>query len=442
MKDRAMQALHLLALDPIAESTADSNSYAFRKSRSTADAIEQCYCVLAKRSSPQWIYEGDIRSCFDEISQDWILSNIPMDKTILRKWLKAGYCYQQVWYPTDTGSPQGAIISPAISNMTLDGLEKELKSKFAPTEWIARRNQVNLVRYADDFIITGKTKELLEQEVKPLVESFLKARALTLSPSKTKITHISDGFDFLGKNIRKYNGKFLTKPSTKNVKAFLAKIRGIINGNLHTSVSKLIIKLNPIIKGWAQYHRYSASKSTFAKVDSKIFWMLWSWAKRRHPKKSKNWIKKKYFHSTPTRNWVFQVPLLSQSKVKSYLTLNRAMDMPISRQIKIKGEANPYDPAWESYFEDRLRHQMVVNFRERKRLLRLWFDQEGICPICSQKITKDTDWNIHHILWRVVGGKDTLNNLVLLHPNCHRQVHSLGLSVSKPRPLKRASREA
>jgi RNA-directed DNA polymerase len=166
--------------------------------------------------------------------------------------------------------------------------------------------------------------------------------------------------------------------------------------------------------------------------------MLWSWAKRRHPKKSKNWIKKKYFHSTPTRNWVFQVPILSQSKVKSYLTLNRAMEMPISRQIKIKGEANPYDPAWESYFEDRLRHQMVVNFRERKRLLRLWFDQEGICPICSQKITKDTDWNIHHILWRVEGGKDTLDNLVLLHPNCHRQVHSLGLSVSKPRPLKRA----
>jgi RNA-directed DNA polymerase len=173
MKCRAMQALYLLALNPIAETTADPHSYGFRPGRSTADAIEHCFTILARRISPQWILEGDIKSCFDQISHAWLFTHIPTEKTMLKKWVKAGYLEQHRLHPTEEGTPQGGIISPVLANMTLDGLEALLQAKcpqntkrqgkyYAP--------KLHLVRYADDFIITGTSKELLENEVKPLVE--------------------------------------------------------------------------------------------------------------------------------------------------------------------------------------------------------------------------------------------------------------------------------
>ncbi len=266
MKDRAMQALYLLGLDPVAEATADPNSYAFRKSRSTADAIEQCFNVLARKHSAQWILEGDITACFDELSHPWMLDHIPMDKSILRKWLKAGFIDKNTLHPTNAGTPQGGIISPVVANLTLDGLESLLRERFSKSG----RNSalVNMIRYADDFIITGRTKELLESEVKPLVTEFFKARGLELSQEKTRITHIDEGFDFLGQNVRKYNGKLLSKPSRKNVKAFLDKVRGVIKANKQSTAGSLIAQLNPIIRGWAYNHRHGCSKATFSKVDS------------------------------------------------------------------------------------------------------------------------------------------------------------------------------
>jgi RNA-directed DNA polymerase len=198
MRDRAMQALYLLALDPIAETTADANSYGFRKQRCTADAIAQCFIVLAKKHSPQWVLEGDIKSCFDGISHRWLLSHIPMDKKMLRQWLKAGFIDKHILYPTEAGTPQGGIASPVLANLVLDGLEKRLRERYPGNTRRSRRAQVNLVRYADDFIITGSSKELLEGEIRPLVEDFLQERGLELSNEKTRITHIENGFDFLG----------------------------------------------------------------------------------------------------------------------------------------------------------------------------------------------------------------------------------------------------
>src|SRR6266851_5979869 len=190
MKCRAMQALYLLALDPIAETTADPNSYGFRPGRSTADAIEQCFCMLAKQKSPQWILEGDIKGCFDAISHEGLLTHIPMEKAMLKKWLKAGYIDRHVLYPTKEGTPQGGTISPVLANMTLDGLEKAIHEVIPPTTRRSREAKVHLIRYADDFLISGSSKELLEQEMKPLVEAFLRERGLQLSPEKTLITHI------------------------------------------------------------------------------------------------------------------------------------------------------------------------------------------------------------------------------------------------------------
>ena len=185
--DRAMEALQLLALEPVAETLADVNSYGFRPKRSTADAIEQCFIVVAQKKAAQWILEGDIRACFDRISHPWLNDHIPMDKSILGKWLAAGYMEEGVVYPTEAGTPQGGIASPALANMALDGLE-EIARGAAPSN-----QKVHVVRYADDFIITGASKEVLEMKVKPAVVAFLKERGLELSDEKTRITHVDDG---------------------------------------------------------------------------------------------------------------------------------------------------------------------------------------------------------------------------------------------------------
>ena len=238
------------------------------------------------------------------MSHAWLEACIPMEKSILRKWLKAGFIEKRVLKPTEEGTPQGEICSPAIANLALDGLEAKLREKYPKASNASRKAKANLVRFADDFIITGSSKELLEKEIKPLVEQFMKERGLELSQERTKITHITTGFDFLGQNIRKYqDGKVLVKPSKKNVKTFLTTIRKLIKENAQASAGNLIVQLNPKIRGWANYHRHVSSKQTFVKVDDAIFRALWQWAKRRHPKKPGRWVKDKYFHSIGERNW-------------------------------------------------------------------------------------------------------------------------------------------
>lgn len=290
---------------------------------------------------------------------------------------------------------------------------------------------MNIVVYADDFIITGSSKELLENEIKPLVENFLKQRGLELSMDKTRISNIKDGFDFLGQNIRKYRGKLLIKPSKKNVLTLLDKLSKIIKGNKQAKTVNLIGILNPIIRGWANYHRHIASKQTFGNVDNAIYKMLCQWAERRHPQKPRKWIKGKYFFSINSRNWPFGVKRKNKQGQESFLMLYQASSMPIKRHTKILGEANPYDRAWERYFEERIGLQMVDNLKQRHKLLRLWFAQNGKCPNSDQPITKQSGWNLHHIEYRVNGGTNRLDNLILLHPNCHRQVHCQDFSVVK-----------
>ena len=182
---------------------------------------------------------------------------------MLRKWLKAGFLEKHAWFATTEGTPQGGIISPALANWTLDGLQRLLAERFANTPQ-QRKNKVHLVRYADDFLITGTSKELLRDQVQPLVAHFLKERGLELSHEKTQITHVEHGFDFLGQNVRRYRcGKVLTKPSARNVKTFLTKIRETIKNSGSQTAGEMIRRLNQQIKGWTMYHRYAASKRTF-----------------------------------------------------------------------------------------------------------------------------------------------------------------------------------
>lgn len=433
MHDRAMQALYLLALDPIAETQGDVNSYGFRTERSTADAIGQCFTVLSHQYSASWILEGDIHACFDGISHDWLLAHIPMDRAMLKKWLTAGFIDKQVLYPIETGVPQGGICSPVIANQALDGLERLLRQHYPRTTKRGQQAKVHLCRYADDFIITGSSYELLQEEVKPLVEQFLSQRGLELSPEKTRITHIEDGFDFLGQNVRKYAGKLLIKPARKNVKTFLGKVRQVVKATKQATAATVIAQLNPMIRGWADYHRHVVSKKTFYRVDTAIFKVLWSWAKRRHPKKPRRWVADKYFATRNGRAWTFVGTSVDQRGKPYEVTLVRAGDTPIKRHVKIKGVANPYDPEWEIYFEERLGVKMAHQLKGRRQLLHLWQQQDGLCPVCHQKITRLTGWHNHPIVWRTHGGSDTADNRVLLHPNCHRQVHSQSLGVAPPR---------
>ena len=451
MKDRGMQALYLQALDPIAETQADPNSYGFRKERNCADAISQCYKALHGKDAAPWVLEGDIKSCFDTISHAWLMGHIPMDKTILGKWLKAGYMEKSVWHAANDGTPQGGIISPVLANMTLDGLEKLLKEKYPPSGpgcAKGRSCKVHLVRYADDFIITGVSQALLEEEVKPLVTNFLQERGLELSQEKTRITHIADGFDFLGQNIRKYDGTsrkyngqgetgpllMLTRPSKKNVKAFLADIRETIKRHRQATAYNLIAMLNPKILGWANYHRHAASSKTFNRVDWAIERALWQWAKRRHPKKSTHWIQKRYYCQIGNRNWCFFGTAKGKDGQTVQKVLCQASKTPIVRHTKIIGECNPYDPAWKPYLADRQERKVGKDLRSKRQLWELWKEQEGICPHCNQPITKETGWHNHHVVHKATGGSNSTENRVLVHPNCHNQIHAKG-SVSKPCPV-------
>ena len=419
MKDRAMQALYLLALDPVAETTGDENSYGFRPHRCTADAIAQCFTVLARKDRAQWVLEGDIKGFFDNISHDWVLANIPLDRQVLRKWLASGYMEQGKRFDTTAGTPQGGIISPVIANMVLDGLERQLQS-LGKNRWQQRQLQLNYVRYADDFIVTGKSKELLETQVMPLLNAFMAERGVELSAEKTRITHIDDGFDFLGQNVRKYDGKLLIKPSKENVLTFLGKVKEVLDRNKMAPAWLIVQLLNPKIRGWANYHRHVVSSQTFSYVDHRIWQMLWRWARRRHHNKPRRWVAEKYFGRHGEREWVFGG--VGPDGVMCHLLL--ANQVSIKRHVKVKGDANPYDQSQESYFEARQMARLKENRLWFGKLRLIWARQKHRCPLCGQPFRDNDDWDLHHIVYKTRGGGDEAENLMMLHPNCHRQYHA------------------
>jgi RNA-directed DNA polymerase len=438
MADRAMQALHLLGLDPIAETLADGHSYGFRRERRCADALAQTHGLLSHCHGPQWILEGDIKACFDKISHQWLWTHVPMDHQVLRKWLNAGFLEKHAYFATTEGTPQGGCISPALANWTLDGLQQLLAKRFAKTPKQQGRNKVHLVRYADDFLITGTSKGLLRDQVQVLVAHFLKERGLELSHEKTQITHIEDGFDFLGQNVRRYRcGKVLIKPSARNVKTFLTKIRETIDNSGSLTAGELIRRLNQQIKGWTMYHRYASSKRTFSYVDHRIFRMVWRWCRRRHPKKSRKWIKQKYFLCDGDRHWVFTGTLLDQKGQGWPIQLMAAARVKIIRYVKIRSAVNPYDPQWELYLEARWGWQLAQTRTGHRQIEYLWKKQKGRCGACGQPLRlTEEDCHIHHRIRRSQGGQDTGNNMELLHANCHRQIH-----VPEERTKAAASRE-
>lgn len=435
MKDRAMQALYLLALEPAVECASDPNSYGFRKGRSTHDARSQLFVSLSQKASAQWVLDADISGFFDNINHEWLLSHVHMDKVMLNKWLKSGVVDAGQLQRTDDGTPQGGIISPTLANITLNGLESRLTQFLREKLGFHRTKteKVNVIRYADDFVITGNSKELLENTVRPWIVEFLRERGLTLSEEKTRIVHIEQGFDFLGWNFRKYGGKLLIKPNQKNVKAFYGKVKEIIATSLSVPTETLIKRLNPVLKGWAQYHRGTVAKQTFNKIDHLIYWRLMRWGLRRHPRKTSKWVYTNYWKLCGSRRRFARLqddPLGGDKRI--LLTLYSLADMKIVRHVKVKGDYNPFHPDWIGYGE-KLRVQRMGETIWSAQRAALWFDQGGKCAVCEQEIDMaDENMDDHHIVYRQLGGSDALSNRVLLHPICHRRVHALGLKVIKP----------
>lgn len=441
--DRTQQALHTLALEPVCETTADQNSYGFRQKRGAADAIQKLFHCTSRKYDPEWVLEGDIKGCFDNISHEWLLKHIVTDRVILHKWLKAGFLENAQLFPTGQGTPQGGIISPCLANAVLDGIEELLDKEFGSRRNLSGRrnremrracvaNKIRFCRYADDFVILGTSKELLEKRVKPAIENFLKERGLELSAEKTMITHITEGFDFLGQTVRKYilrSGKsiFLIKPSKKNTDTFLTSIRNTIRKMATAKQESLIQKLNPMIRGWAYYHRYINSKEVYNKIDHEIWSALWRWAKRRHPKKSLRWIRQRYFHTIDGVEWQFACKVEDAMGNSKVIKRVLASYIRIVRYVPIKQAANPFDPEWDAYFEKRVSYKMTLNSEGSHTLDSLRKRQKGICSQCGKSIpTLGHKGVVHYIKGRLKGGKPTFDNLNLVHFKCHEQGHKNG----------------
>jgi len=347
LHDRAMQALYALALAPIAETLADKNSYGFREGRRCADALEQCFICLGRKTSAPWVLEGDIKACFDEISHDWLLHQVPTDKQVLRAWLSAGYWEKNQLFPTEAGTPQGGLISPLLANFALDGMEAAVKAVGTP------KDRVHFIRYADDFVVTGATRELLEQKVKPALTAFLTQRGLRLSEQKTVLTHVSKGFDFLGHTVRKFGDKLLIRPAQSKVAAMRKKIGTLIHSARGLTQEAFLRQLNPRLRGWANYYRNGTSKQTFGKLDYYVYNRIRRWMQRRHPNKSIRWQLRKY--CSAAANGTFSVRWQAKDGQSRVLSLFRTASLHIERHIKVRGDANPYDPKYTKYFERRRR---------------------------------------------------------------------------------------
>jgi len=298
MLDRAMQKLYAMALQPIALIKADPNSFAYKENIGAKEAMGKIYEILSPPFGPKFILDADIKGFFDNISHQWILENVMIDKKIMNLWLKAGHIELGVTYESLMGVPQGGVISPIISNLVLDDLTLEINKSLKDIKYPSIKNSVKVVRYADDFIVTASYEWIFGKLITPTIDKFLKVRGLNLNKEKTKIVNLKDGFDFLGFTVRiypnktmKYGWKFLTKPSEKSIQRIRIKLQSIIYNNISVTAGELIEKLNPILIGWGNYYRISAASVTFKRIDYYLRILLKRWVKKKYHKEKNKMIK-------------------------------------------------------------------------------------------------------------------------------------------------------
>lgn len=427
IKDRVLQSVLKNALEPEWEAKFESTSYGFRPAFSTQDAMIQTYRVLNKRKKV-WILEADIKACFDNICHDALidrLGNFP-GNPLIYKWLKAGFLHKDKLYETEFGTPQGGIISPLLSNIALHGIEDILGIKYEKNGSLRSENRFAFIRYADDFIVCCKSKEDAE-ESKEIISKFLLTMGLQLSYEKTIISSAYDGFDFLGFNFRIYPDKrkrfdyvTLVRPSNKNKIKIKQNLKQIWKKHIGFNAVILIKNLNPIIRGVANYYRFSNSNKFFRSLDHFHYNQSIRYAKRTHSNKGIKWINNRYFTSSNKDNWTFydrysNVKLLKfrQWKIETYV--------PIRRNHLYD------DPEFRSYFKDRQKHNLKIRFKSSKSLTFLLSTQMCLCPYCEEILSED-DYHTHHIIPKSKGGPDKYENLILMHATCHRDLHRRSLT--------------
>ncbi|MCL6445396.1 MAG: group II intron reverse transcriptase/maturase [Alicyclobacillus sp.] len=424
--DRVCQAIHKMAMEPEWDIQFEPNSYGFRSSRSTWDAIEQAFKILAPRRAPHWVIEGDIKGFFDNVDHEKLLARLaPEDRGFIGRILKAPIIEPQKGrIPNISGTPQGGIISPLLANIALHGMEKHLRELAFQMGFGRGRREpgVNIVRYADDFIITCKTKEQAEQFV-PVIARWLHDHAgVELSLEKTKITHIDEGFNFLGFNIRKYGGKLLIKPSKESKLSILRKVKSVLDMNKTATVETIIRTLNPLIRGWASYYSTVVSKQIYSYCDHRIYQMLWRWAKRRHPNKGRKWVKEKYFTRRGNRDWVF---------TNGQWDLIRMSDFPIIRHTKVQGSRSPFRPNDSDYFEQRRKNMLLKRLDGfQKQVVEKTDAKCGLCgrPISEEYFRKwrmngDNKICFHLMIPEQLGGRSTVRNVFVAHRWCQAQYY-------------------
>ena len=367
--DRAMQALYALGLKPIAETLADPNSYGFREKRSLHDAVKQGFIVLAQKRSAQWILEADIKACFDRIDHDWLLDNVPLPNHILRQWLKSGYISELTLHQTEAGTPQGGIISPILCNMTLDGLEALIikgRNK--------KQQKLNVIRYADDFIVTGACPDDLRNEIKPEIERFLADRGLSLSEEKTRIVHIQEGFNFLGFAFRKFKHKLIVTPERGKAQTLRDKVKTLLKrcrgGAFHT----MLYQLNRMLRGWAYAHRHVVAKRLMNRLDGYIYLRVRHWLRGEYPSRTWAWISKRYRKRFNGR-WQLGSNFVNKLGKLSSVYLFRLVELPIRYHTKIRSQANPYDTSFREYFKQRFIRQQKLKARDSLFLSASSFDK-------------------------------------------------------------------
>ena len=418
VRDRVAQSIVKNYLEPEWEAVFEPNSFGFRAGRSCHDAIEQSFRRLKGGSwkCDKWVLDADIKGCFDNLEQKLILSQIKSTPGVdlIREWMKAGYVFEGLRYPTETGTPQGGICSPLLSNIGLHGLETMVKSY---------NKSLGIVRYADDFIITSKTREELE-EIIPRIKQWLLERGLELSAEKTKLVHIDEGFNFLGFNVRQYGGKLLIKPQKEKVLAFCKKVGRIIKDMATAKQEYLIAKLNPILRGFANYYQGVVSKETFSYINYRVWQYLWKWCKRRHPNKGKRWIHDRYFRKINGVDWQFSCEIEGRRGNSKLFTLFNIASKPIVRHIKVKGTASPFDAKLASYWSERSKKLGKSRWAKGSKYERLAKNQNWKCPICGDALLNGEEIETHHIVPVKEGGSDDTENLIHLHEACHKQVHS------------------
>ncbi|MGB3188782.1 MAG: group II intron reverse transcriptase/maturase [Limnoraphis sp.] len=454
MYDRALQALVKMALEPEWEARFEPNSYGFRPGRSCHDAIGAIYPAINKKA--KYVLDADIAKCFDRINHEALLKKLNTFPTIrrqVRAWLKAGVMDGKRLFPTSEGTPQGGVISPLLANIALHGMENAIK-ELADTFDMKRpdgtqlgkrdkRKSVNFVRYADDFVILHEDLTIVKR-CQGLISDWLKGMGLELKPSKTRLAHTLEehleekpGFDFLGFNVRQYptgkytsgrvNGKLLgfktiITPNKDSQKKHYKKVAEIIDKHKGLSQTTLIKNLNPIIRGWCNYFSTVVSQKIFERIWHLTVWKLIKWGIKRHRNKGKKWVYLKYFQTIGGDNWTFAI----SPKGKNPLRLLKHSETKITRHVKVKDDASPYNGD-TIYWSSRMgKHPEML-----KRTASLLKKQNGKCPKCGLSF-KDGDLiELDHIIPKSKGGRNEYNNYQLLHRHCHDEKTRIDGSLNK-----------